>query len=494
MKRNRTCSALATCIALFCVAVLNLICATSSVLAADPPSADRMLWLSADNGLLDDGSGIVTGWNDAGGVAGNWVDGVRGAPQKSSFVFPTGTHDVVRFTGADGLTLLNDAALRLNPISIYTVASIDAGSQGSIIIGNYRDVNGFGLGMSDSTSQRVKWFTAPPGDFLDDGHPDSGLTAERGYLISATYDAATDNKALYVRNNLTSSSVIGTGTMQSAAAYAPDTQLTVGNLDFGRQFFRGDIAEILVYSSVSATQQAAVEEYLFNKYFSVPPPPVGTIYRAGPDFKANEVLNGSESNPNGAWTYGTKSPSGDFTPYDFDSHHTDNWNGNPNLPGYSELDQFLTSLVVVNTADAAVSPCCGFTIDPSKIFMHPGMANPNSAVVRWTAPEAGTAFVDAEWIQKGGKAGILDVFVNGTSVFNGLGSAVFNGSILVGANDTIDFVVGPDFDGDPSDPAGSRSTQFDATVNFVATVPEPSTLVLGITAFLAAIPLLKRRA
>ena len=115
---------------------------------------------------------------------------------------------------------------------------------------------------------------------------------------------------------------------------------------------------------MSATQQAAVEEYLFNKYFSVPPPPVGTIYRAGPDFKANEVPNGSESNPNGAWTYGTKSPSGDFTRYDFDSHHTDNWNGNPNLPGYSELDQFLTSLVVVNTADAAVSPCCGFTIDP----------------------------------------------------------------------------------------------------------------------------------
>jgi hypothetical protein len=42
--------------------------------------------------------------------------------------------------------------------------------------------------------------------------------------------------------------------------------LTVGNLDVGRQFFTGLIAEILLYDSVSASQRSAVKGYLQNKY------------------------------------------------------------------------------------------------------------------------------------------------------------------------------------------------------------------------------------
>lgn len=49
--------------------------------------------------------------------------------------------------------------------------------------------------------------------------------------------------------------------------FAADTQATLGNLDFGRQYLRGDIAEVLVYSGASAIQQAAVETYLMQKYF-----------------------------------------------------------------------------------------------------------------------------------------------------------------------------------------------------------------------------------
>ena len=37
---------------------------------------------------------------------------------------------------------------------------MDAISQ--VMLGNYRDVAGWAVGISDGTQDRVKWFTAPP--------------------------------------------------------------------------------------------------------------------------------------------------------------------------------------------------------------------------------------------------------------------------------------------------------------------------------------------
>lgn len=240
-----------------------------------PPAANRVMWLAADQGVITDGSGTVTGWTDAGGAHGNWIESVRGTPRKTTAAFPQGARDVIRFDGnIDGLSLVDDASLRLNPISIYLVASIDAGEQNAIFIGNYRDISGYGLGISDATARRVKWFTAPPGDALDDGSssfPAGNLIAEKNYLLSATYDAATNNKVLRVRDEATTNETSVPGTLHSQASYAVDTQLTLGNLDFGRQFLDGDIAEVLVYSSVSNSQRDAVEAYLMNKYFGSQP-------------------------------------------------------------------------------------------------------------------------------------------------------------------------------------------------------------------------------
>ena len=248
------------------------------------PAAGRLLWLAADTGVTTNGSGLVTAWADAGGTHGNWVESVRGTPAGATATFPLGTRPVIRFNGnVDGLILRDAANLRANPITIYVVASIDAGEQGAIFIANYRDTSGFSLGVSDSTSQRVKWFTAPPGDAFDDGlssFPAGNLTPERNYLLTATFDAATGTKGLRVLNETSTNSYSATGTFHAASGYAGDTQLSIGNLDFGRQFLDGDIAEILVYDSVSPTQRIAVEGYLMNKYFApqsaVPSSLVGT--------------------------------------------------------------------------------------------------------------------------------------------------------------------------------------------------------------------------
>ncbi|MCL5099280.1 MAG: CotH kinase family protein, partial [Candidatus Omnitrophica bacterium] len=239
---------------------------------AQPPAENRWLWLAADSGVGTNSSGTLTAWSDAGGTHGNWIESVLGSPSLVTAPFPMGNRAAIRFDGnIDGLALVDDADLRVNPISIFVVASIESGEQSAIFIGNYRDINGFGLGISDAVSQRVKWFTAPPGDGLDDGassFPAADLTPGKNYLVTATFDAASSAKMLRIRNESGSSEFSLTGTFHSQADYAADTQLTIGNLDFGRQFLDGTIAEVLVYSSVSPAQSEAVEAYLMNKYFA----------------------------------------------------------------------------------------------------------------------------------------------------------------------------------------------------------------------------------
>jgi len=246
-----------------------LLCTMLARANAQPPAADRIFWLAADTNLTTD-AGTVTAWGDA-GTGQAWVDQVVGAPQLAMEAFPTGPRSVIRFDGDDGFDLQLDALARIKPISIYAVASIDTGLQGAILVANYRDVSGFGLGISDSASQRIKWFTAPPGDFLDDGSAafaESVLTVDVPYVLTATQDSA-DNKTLGVWSEAVQASNSGVGTFDGNIA--SDTQFTLGKLDNGRQWWRGDIAEVLIYNSVSPDQDAAVQAYLGNKYL-VPEP------------------------------------------------------------------------------------------------------------------------------------------------------------------------------------------------------------------------------
>ena len=117
------------------------------------------------------------------------------------------------------------------------------------MLGNYRDVAGWALGISDGTFDRVKWFTAPPNSLEPAG---ATLTPGTPYLLTATYTSAGGIKSLYLGTNLVGSA---TGV---PLVYAPDVQLTVGYLQGGRQWTSGDIAEIIAYSEVSSSQQALV--------------------------------------------------------------------------------------------------------------------------------------------------------------------------------------------------------------------------------------------
>ena len=246
-----------------------------------PPSDGRVLWMAADTSVTTDGSGTVTAWKDA-GTSAEWVDYVRGIPKKTTAEFPAGTRSVIRFLGTnrgiygsmegDGLDLLNDASLRLNPISIYTVASIDAGTICAVFLATYGEngpPTGFGFGISDDTAERVKWMSGYP---VDEFQPAIGqLTPEKNYRLTATVDGS-GNKLLGVSDGTTSQDATTTGV---SLTYAASSTATLGYLYHPEggpmQYLSGDIAEVLVYSSVSSAQRTAVESYLQEKYFAPEP-------------------------------------------------------------------------------------------------------------------------------------------------------------------------------------------------------------------------------
>ena len=233
---------------------------STELTAQSPPKDGLRLWLDAGASALED-DGIVANWLDeapffSGDETPNDTDGVRGQPMLTTFPFPNGDLPVVAFDGDDGFTMDNDFDLFLTEqMSIYSVLVPSAGAS-QIVIANYVDLCGFGLGISDNLAQEIKWFTANPVDSLETGLVD--LEDSVPVLLAATYDSG--NKVSYKNGAVLSQSAPG------SLDYSCGSQLTVGNLDFGRQFFTGSIAEILVYDTVSESQRTAVESYVDQKY------------------------------------------------------------------------------------------------------------------------------------------------------------------------------------------------------------------------------------
>lgn len=237
-----------------------------------PPTEGLALWLAADNGVSTSGSS-VTRWDDLSDGRNNGT--AVGNPELVKIDFPGGRLPAIRFDGISGFDLANVNDLTLFDISIFAVTQINDSNPSRIIIANYRDVVGYGLGISDSINGRVKWFTASPGDSMEPAA--ATLTPSEPVILTATFSGG--DKQLLVNGEVAGSS------SGRALSYGAGNELSVGYLasPAGRQFFVGDIAEILVYDSVDAQQSDAIHSYLSQKYFGAPPPAV--------DFRRGDVDN-----------------------------------------------------------------------------------------------------------------------------------------------------------------------------------------------------------
>ena len=245
---------------------IALFLADSGTLWAQPPMENLKLWLDAGEGTIEQG-GSVAVWEDQ-STEGPFHDGTAtfGTPTLDQVVFPVGADlPVIRFDGGSGFALENDRDMDLTEMTIYAVAAADTSLASRILIANYVNVFGFGLGISDSVAGRVKWFTAGPSNSYEPA-PGGDLHDDVPVILTASHSGT--EKRLYVNRQIAGDPVkIGGPSYTGGSQGLPD--LTVGHaINAGGQYWMGYIAEILVYDSVDETQRNLVESYLQGKYFS----------------------------------------------------------------------------------------------------------------------------------------------------------------------------------------------------------------------------------
>ena len=241
-----------------------------------PPQDDLKLWLSADTGvaLARDVSPEVVevgGWLDQAKNGGIKHDSIQtiGRPSLTGVDLLGGTFPAIHFENTEenktGFVLDNREDMYLDELSVYALIVPRAGSA-QTIIGNYRDATGWVLGQSDALAGTVKWFSSGTFGF-DSLEGDSENLFTGVPAIVSAMSMADGRKSLFVDGFAVAENVLA-GT--PAYLEPPDLQLTVGVLEPGsRQFYTGEILEILVYSSVSDGQRVAVDNYFRQKYFTV---------------------------------------------------------------------------------------------------------------------------------------------------------------------------------------------------------------------------------
>jgi hypothetical protein len=186
------------------------------------------------------------------------------------------------------------------------------------------------------------------------------------------------------------------------------------------------------------------------------------VYNARADFSET-------NNPNGVWSYGWSYGLGGsmtlFPHYGPNGEPFDNWHDDSHLqfgaPGVRSGEGFTW---------------LGFVAGPNDVIFHPGPSG-DYAIIRWTAPQAGTATLSVDFNGYNGGPKDIYVYQNGTQLFTdylegwGTLASYANSGLSLQAQDKIDFAVGPHgvFDGD--------GTAIAAFIDFTS-IPEPSTLIL----------------
>ena len=218
-------------------------------------------------------------------------------------------------------------------------------------------------------------------------------------------------------------------------------------------------------------------------------PAGAVVYDANADFVAYENANsGPAVAPvNGVWSYGTKGTlDGTFNGY---TVHTDSgFESAGLLQGWQETDDGVPALMV-NVGSTPSPVCCGITaVDPGQIFMHPdpGGQPDMFTVLRFTAPSAGSFTAAANFEQLHSNPATTYLRVAGVVTDTGAGTSTLTEAGSIAAGQTIDFIVGPQPNGD----YGSTSTGLFATIDFTP-VPEPASAAVVMIAGAAA--LLARR-
>ena len=218
------------------------------------------LWLKADNGVISDEAGVFA-WQDQSGNLNNAIR-VKGTMQHTTRTFGNGVHDVIRFSKDGFFALMFGAALNFPNLTIYAVVE-QTGAERRSYFSNYTNVVNWGYGYHmDMEGTSVRAFTSAGtvgtySDWLIAG-PGTGM-----HYLTTQISTTSGSKSIYCDGSLLNTAAV------PGMAYHSSNRVsvgTLGRLDMDAFFYRGDIAEIIVYPSVDPTQRQAVEQYLRAKY------------------------------------------------------------------------------------------------------------------------------------------------------------------------------------------------------------------------------------
>jgi len=232
------------------------------VVVVAPPAENRLLWLAADTNVLADNIGVYE-WQDMSGAVNNHNAGPgNGNTQAGLAAFPNGIHPVVSFDGSANLVLNNQPDFNLQHFSVYLVAAVDTSSPARRWLGDWE---GFVIGSSDGNGAQAQFSHLDQSKAYRPLSTGPVLQSMVPAYIVGTFTTNTQTKTLSVNGNLPVTQT-STGTID----YSTARGLALGSLydDGLAQALVGNIAEVLIYSDVSAAQDAAVRQYLTTKYFS----------------------------------------------------------------------------------------------------------------------------------------------------------------------------------------------------------------------------------
>ena len=231
------------------------------------------VWLKADAGVSHTG-GEVDIWSDQSGKGNDvWADSPERRPLLTTATIDTSTVDVLRFDGIDDALTLADTPNGI-PQQDHTVFFVTARTGGETEdSGNLFGYDRYGGRVNDGWYYKFSngAVNMESGSGSDYGYQLLGYAGDNSFLIGeGRFSTAESTASLWIDGGLRDTYTpcltplnesSSTGTPFNIAAYSDAAGTGYVN------FYRGDIAEILVYDrALDTSERDTVRTYLSNKY------------------------------------------------------------------------------------------------------------------------------------------------------------------------------------------------------------------------------------
>jgi hypothetical protein len=221
------------------------------------PRNGLLMWLRADNSVSTSGSN-VTSWGD---VSGSGNSATNGSNQPTLVTGAINGLPAVNFSGTSQfLQVPAGMANFTSGASIFLVTKPAAVTAGARFLDFGNGATSDNIYLDEPTNTGASLFTYNTSTGASATSP-SAITLGQYQLLEAVYNGS--NTATIYTNGVQGVQGTSMQTLQNLTR----TKNYIGQASQGGNDFNGQLAEVLVFNrAVTASEQAAIEGYLFNKY------------------------------------------------------------------------------------------------------------------------------------------------------------------------------------------------------------------------------------